>query len=136
MSIFITSNSHCQITFLKDNTNSSPKTYGYSSFIATSPALCVVILGIFKSITNLKAVCTGKFHFPTPRKESALVIELSPAQSNSVLYYLVGTFLFIHNKIILSYPQFPSGKLAKESLLAYLVLSIACMSVKNSPELY
>lgn len=96
MSVFITSNSHCQITFLKDNTNLPPKTYGYSSFIATSPALSVVILGIFKSITNLKAGRSAEFHFPTCREESTLVIaiELSPTQSNSVLYSLVSTFFF------------------------------------------
>lgn len=56
MNIFVTSNSHCQSTFLKDSANLPPKTHGYSSFIATSLALGIVVLGIFKIITNPKAV--------------------------------------------------------------------------------
>lgn len=104
MSIFITSNSHCQITFLKDNTNLLSKTYGYSSFIATSPALFVVILGIFKSITNLKAVCTVEFNFPASREESTLVIaiEFSPAQSHFFIIWLVLSFKSQQNCSIVS----------------------------------
>lgn len=110
MSIFVTSNSHCQITFLKDNTNLPPKTYGCSSFIAASPALGVVILGIFKSIRNLKAVLAYVLQNsanPTPRKEgySVVATELSPIQSNSVLYYLVGMFLFIPTKLLYCIPS-------------------------------
>ena len=106
MNIFRMSNSQCQITFLKDSTNFPPKPYGYSSLTATSPALGIIILGIFKSITNPKLFLCIYCKIPIPSSQKRIHSSCShrspSAQSNPVLYHLVDVFLFIQTKLTLN----------------------------------
>ena len=103
MNIFRMSNSQCQITFLKDSTNFPPKPYGYSSLTATSPALGIIILGIFKSITNPKLFLCIYCKIPIPSSQKRIHSSCShrspSAQSNPVLYHLVDVFLFLQTKL-------------------------------------